>query len=187
MSVATTTGTADLNFKQRETCVGLLAARGARALLELHPPSQRRAQGKPDADRTRGRAHKKRTNDPRFNRIIPAFPARMGYGLLRALPGDRAVLPPSPCGLTIHPDPVGPDASPQDLTPASGRQDHTTSPSATVSPEVLPDLVRSGEFRQRRFAAPFVRAPSDRSRQDPPCDPVARPTLSRPSHPTARS
>jgi hypothetical protein len=40
--------------------------------------------------------------DHRFNRIIPAFPARMVYGLLRALPGDRAFLPPSPCGLMIH-------------------------------------------------------------------------------------
>jgi hypothetical protein len=30
----------------------------------------------------------------------------------------------------IH-NPVGPEASPQNLTPASGRQDHTTSPSAT--------------------------------------------------------
>jgi hypothetical protein len=30
------------------------------------------------------------------------------------------------------PNPVGPDGSPQDLTPASGRQDHTISPSATV-------------------------------------------------------
>ena len=40
--------------------------------------------------------------DHRFNRIIPAFPARMGYGLLRALPGDRALLPPSPSGLTVH-------------------------------------------------------------------------------------
>jgi hypothetical protein len=29
--------------------------------------------------------------DHRFNRITPAFPARMGYGLLRALPGDRLV------------------------------------------------------------------------------------------------
>src|SRR5450755_2412807 len=27
--------------------------------------------------------------DHRFNRITPAFPARMVYGLLRALPGDR--------------------------------------------------------------------------------------------------
>jgi hypothetical protein len=40
--------------------------------------------------------------DHRFNRITPAFPARMVYGLLRTLPGDRACLPPSPCGLMIH-------------------------------------------------------------------------------------
>ncbi|SHK00398.1 hypothetical protein SAMN05444159_2153 [Bradyrhizobium lablabi] len=41
------------------------------------------------------------------------------YGLLRALPGDRALLPPSPAEL-----------SSANLTPASGCQDHTTSPSA---------------------------------------------------------
>jgi len=39
------------------------------------------------------------------------------YGFLRALPGDRALLPPSPAFTG--------------LTPASGRQDHTTSPSAS--------------------------------------------------------
>ena len=38
------------------------------------------------------------------------------------------------------------DASPQGLTPASGRQDHTTSPSATVSAERSPGLVRSGKI-----------------------------------------
>ena len=42
--------------------------------------------------------------------------------LLRALPGDRAFLPPSPQrGLSL-----------KNLTPASGCQDHTTSPSATT-------------------------------------------------------
>jgi hypothetical protein len=44
----------------------------------------------------------------------------MVYGLYRALPGDRAFLPPSPA--ESYPS--------ADLTPASGRQDHTTSPSA---------------------------------------------------------
>jgi hypothetical protein len=39
--------------------------------------------------------------------------------LFRALPGDRAFLPPSPT-----------EMSSANLTPASGRQDHTTSPSA---------------------------------------------------------
>src|SRR5215210_2182164 len=35
--------------------------------------------------------------------------------------------------ILTHQDPVGPETSPQNLTPASGRQDHTTSPYATTS------------------------------------------------------
>src|SRR6266568_6731934 len=50
----------------------------------------------------------------------PGIPRAMVYGLFRALPGDRAFLPPSPAGLTAN------------LTPASGRQDHTSSPSASA-------------------------------------------------------
>jgi hypothetical protein len=46
----------------------------------------------------------------------------MVYGLYRALPGDRALLPPSFADISAT------------LTPASGRQDHTTSPSASCSP-----------------------------------------------------
>ena len=37
--------------------------------------------------------------------------------------------------------PVGPDTSPQNLTPASGRQAYTISPSAPVPPKHSPDLV----------------------------------------------
>src|SRR5258707_561661 len=48
----------------------------------------------------------------------PAFPAQWFYGLLRALPGDQALLAPSPALLIA------------DLTPALGRQNDTTSPSA---------------------------------------------------------
>jgi hypothetical protein len=51
---------------------------------------------------------------------IPAFPARWFYGLLRDLLGDRAFLPPSPRNAKHC----------RKLTPASRRQDHTTSPSA---------------------------------------------------------
>jgi hypothetical protein len=52
----------------------------------------------------------------------PGIPARNGFnGFLRALPGDRAVLPPSLTDCSAN------------LTPASGRQDHTTSPSASAS------------------------------------------------------
>jgi hypothetical protein len=50
----------------------------------------------------------------------PGIPARNGFnGFLRALPGDRACLPPSFADRSTT------------LTPASGRQDHTTSPSAS--------------------------------------------------------
>src|SRR5213083_3154118 len=48
----------------------------------------------------------------------PASPAQWLYGLLRALPGERAFLPPS----------LAEDST--SLTPASRRQDHTTSPYA---------------------------------------------------------
>jgi hypothetical protein len=47
---------------------------------------------------------------------------RNGFnGFLRTLPGDRAFLPPSPLRSLLL----------KNLTPASGRQDHTTSPSAS--------------------------------------------------------
>src|ERR1700694_4617705 len=77
---------------------------------------------------------------------------------------DRAVLPPSSRGLRFCHCPVGPIKPPQDLTPASGRQDHTILPSAkSVS-------------RPRAV---------DRSQvpENPPCDPIARKTLPRPPHP----
>src|SRR6202165_387879 len=52
----------------------------------------------------------------------PGIPARNGFnGFLRALPGDRAFLSPSSALLLA------------DLTPASRRQNHTTSPSASAS------------------------------------------------------
>ena len=52
-----------------------------------------------------------------FTGII-RHPHAMVYGLWRALPGDRAFLPPSPADQST------------DLTPASGCQDHTFLPSA---------------------------------------------------------
>jgi hypothetical protein len=60
------------------------------------------------------------------------------------------------------------DRTPQNLTPASGRQDHTILPSAAIV------------SRQRAI---------DRSRghKNPPCDPIARKTLPRPSHPSPTS
>jgi hypothetical protein len=133
-------------------------------------------------------AQKSARVDHRFNRITPAFPARMVYGLLRALPGDRAFLPPSPCGLMIHRKPGWAGCISARLDASIGAPGpHDFAVRDHLTPKVLPGLVPSGEFWQRRLAASFVRAPADRSRKDPPCDPIARPTLSRPSHPTARS
>jgi hypothetical protein len=60
----------------------------------------------------------------------PGIPARNGFnGFLRALPGDRAFLSPSPAESGVS-GPLGLTSPSTDLTPASGRQDHTTSPSA---------------------------------------------------------
>jgi hypothetical protein len=74
--------------------------RFARNFLTLFQNRGRRESRMPIAPAV-GRTKSARV-DHRRNRITPAFPARMGYGLLRALPGDRAFLPPSPCGLTMH-------------------------------------------------------------------------------------
>src|SRR3954452_4200092 len=52
---------------------------------------------------------------------LPGIPARDGFnGFLRALPGDRAFLSPSSADRSAN------------LTPASRRQDHTTSSSASA-------------------------------------------------------
>ena len=95
----------------------------------------------------------------------PDVPARNGFnGFLRALVS----------GLFCHrrqrtnvlSKPGWADATSANLTPASGRQDHTTSPYATTS------LVRSLLIAHKSF--------------DLPCDPVARKTLPRPPHPSPR-
>src|SRR6267378_2984129 len=94
----------------------------------------------------------------------PGIPARNGFnGFLRALPGDRALLPPSPTDMFLS-KPGWADLNSANLTPASRRQDHTTSPYAATS------LVRSLLIAHGPFA-------------NPPCDPVARKTLPRPPHP----
>ena len=62
----------------------------------------------------------------------PGIPARNGFnGLCRALPGDRAPLPPSSRGYRFVTARLGQQNS-ANLTPASGRQDHTILPSAAI-------------------------------------------------------
>ena len=77
----------------------------------------------PGARRTQGLACKGRkhtSEKPQVSRNQPAFPARW-FTTYFVLPGDRALLPPSSVDRSTT------------LTPASGRQDHTTSPSAWAS------------------------------------------------------
>jgi hypothetical protein len=69
----------------------------------------------------------------------------MVYGLLRALPGDRAFLPPSPLRSVLL----------KSLMPASGHQDHTASPSA------------SRAIRQRRIRVHRI-PPRVRDDREPP-------------------
>ena len=79
----------------------------------------------PDARCTRGLVckvvQKKRTRAYRFSGGHPTFPAQWLYGLYRALLG-RA-------GLVVT---VAGGIASTGLTPASGRQDHTTSPYASA-------------------------------------------------------
>jgi hypothetical protein len=110
--------------------------------------------------------------DHRFNRITPAFPAQWFTAYFVLSPVSRALLPPSPCGSQMHPGPGRVDASPQNLTPASGVRTTRLRRPRPPPPKVSPDLVPSGEFRRRWAAAPSVRAPVDRSRKIPPCNPV---------------
>ena len=63
---------------------------------------------------------KSRRQSPQVQPIIRPSPRNGFNGFLRALPGDRAFLPPSFLRSLLL----------KNLTPASGRQDHTTSPSA---------------------------------------------------------
>ena len=89
----------------------------------------------------------------------PGIPARNGFnGLCRALPGDRAVLPPSSADIVLS-KPGWADATPQNLTPASGRQDHTILPYAATS------LVRSlGDRSQVSSTRPAIPSRAKRCR-----------------------
>ena len=96
----------------------------ARVLLEARPPEKQRAQGRPGARCTRGlvcNSAQKTHTSIQVQRRQSGIPCAMVYGLFRALPGDRAFLPPSPALLSAN------------LTPASGCQDHTTLPSASCA------------------------------------------------------
>jgi len=77
----------------------ILAARCARALRRL-PPSittrgRRESRVRAAPAVSCANMHKKTHTSIQVQRRHPGLPCTMGYGLLRALPGDRAFLPPS--------------------------------------------------------------------------------------------
>jgi len=78
------------------------AARSARAVHQLRPSGRQRAQGKPGVRCTRSlvcKVESTRVSHHRFTGSIRLSLHNGFNGLFRALPGDRAFLPPSPCGL----------------------------------------------------------------------------------------
>ena len=107
------------------TCVHFLAAQTHPSYRSQPCPSKQRAQGTPGVRCTRSLACKTKKHTSIVTTGSPVstgVPRANGFnGLFRALPGDRAFLPPSsPRSLLL-----------KNLTPASGRQDHTALPSAS--------------------------------------------------------
>jgi hypothetical protein len=105
-----------------KTCLRDPAALIARGFAKTVRPGNRgrrecRARDAPAASCVKKQTHERSHHGHTGNH--PAFPAQWFYGLLRALPGDHACLTPSPARLHA------------DLTPALGRQNHTTWPYAS--------------------------------------------------------
>jgi hypothetical protein len=109
-----------------KTHLHILAARSARAMhdpfaLKNRGRRESRVPAAPAAPRAKCRKHA--SASPQVHRNTrPSL--RNGFnGFLRDLPGDRALLSPSLANMNSA-----------NLTPASRRQDHTTSPSASTRP-----------------------------------------------------
>src|SRR5579859_1671446 len=110
----------------------LPAARIARGLHRSRTLEIKRAQGRPDARRTRSPVcmveSGKRTRVIQVRRNIPAFPAQWLCSLWRALPGLPGLI------ATV------PRARDPGLIPASGDQDHTLLPHASRIPRQMMQL-----------------------------------------------
>jgi hypothetical protein len=110
-----------------------------------------------------GRTH----TSKRVHRNHPAFPHAMVLTVSFVLSPVTGLVCHRRQRIKVLSAPGRADLTSANLTPASGRQDHTTSPYAS---------------------APFVSSPFDRSRipKEPALHHVARLTLPRPPHPTPR-
>ena len=159
-----------------QTHLRILAAYFARALLDRLALDGKRAQGRPGAGWLPwtampradcvccGIAENRATGD------IPAFPAQWFDGLCRALLGSVALLPrrlaDDRCARRSA------AASPQDLTPDRGRQDHTILPHADHTGRVREASLLTVARPARAFApvssAPTAARPAFRDDRDTP-------------------
>jgi hypothetical protein len=95
------------------------AAHDTRVFPSILPSSKQRAQGRPGAGwHPWSACRKKHAAEPQAQPKTSGLPCAMVLRLIRDLPGDQALLPPSPADRSA------------DLAPTLGRQDHTISPSA---------------------------------------------------------
>jgi hypothetical protein len=141
------------NCQTARGCASAISRRDApEPCVGWPPPQGKRAQGKPGARRTRGPVcncyWQKGTRAYRFSGGNPAFPARWAtaYSALSRV-----------TGLSCHPHPRK-VLLPADLTPASGCQDHTASPSATAALVIR-------RHRVHRTFATIMSRPSHRVRR----------------------
>jgi hypothetical protein len=114
------------NCQAARGCAFAFSRRDAPELcVDCHPLKQQEGAGKAGcALHPRSRvqnAQEKTHTSIQVQRRQSGLPCAVVYGLFRARPGDRAFLPPSPALLSAN------------LTPASGCQAHTASPSATTA------------------------------------------------------
>ena len=108
----------------------------------------------------------------------PGIPARNGFTVSFVISPAIGFLDTVISRIKVLPGPVEPNAPPQDLTPASRRQDHTTSPYAAtrlVQKACWPKGF-AGHWRRRLACWRSL------TESNPPCDPIARLTLPRPPH-----
>ena len=177
----------DSKFQTSRRYASAFSRRDPPEVLRQFRPSRDEGRGESRAPIAPAVVHTKRTSRPQGNRIIRLSP-RNGLRLIRDHPGDRAFLPPSPCGLTMLAKPgwarnisAGLDAS----VGASGQHDFAVlarPAEALAGPRAIRPVSSKTVF-QRRSSARRMIAHGDQSALQS----LARPTLSRPSHPTARS
>ncbi len=88
----------------------------------------------------------------------PGIPARNGFTAYFVLSPAIGFFATVASRIKVLSDPVEPNAPPQDLTPASRRQDHTTSPSASAPSSCVPEIAHGEQSALRPHRTPDAAA-----------------------------